>query len=197
MKNADINKIKKTLKKSLDEKRYIHSQGVAYTAVALAMKYSESLKKAELAGLLHDCAKCLGDDEKISICKKYNICISESEKKNPFLLHAKVGGFLAMHTYHIQDEDIINAILNHTTGRPKMSLLEKIIFVADYIEPERKDAPNLTFIRKIAFENLDNALVMILKDTLEYLQHKKYDIDPMTEKTYLYYKNVLEKESEV
>ena len=94
-----------------------------------------------------------------------------------------------MEEYHVYDADIINAILNHTTGRPGMSLLEKIIFIADYIEPGRKNAPNLGEIRKLAFVDLDQCLVIVLKNILEYLETSDGEIDPMTRKTYEYYVN--------
>lgn len=189
MKHAvkDNRKIRKAMEKAQDAKRYEHTLGVAYTATALAMRYEASLKSAELAGLLHDCAKCLDNEKKITICEKHNISITELERRNPCLLHAKVGSFLAMNTYKVRDPDIINAILNHTTGRPGMSLLEKIIFVADYIEPNRKQAPNLAEIRKTAFVDLDRAMLMILKDTLEYLDDVGGETDPMTRRTYDYY----------
>ena len=183
----DTKAIRKAIEKVQDEKRYQHTLGVAYTATSLAMRYEVSLKNAEIAGLLHDCAKCMEDDKKIAFCEKHNIHFSEIERKNPYLLHAKVGSFMAMETYHITDSDIINAILNHTTGRPGMSTLEKIIFVADYIEPNRKQAPNLDQIRKLAFVDLDQALLWILKDTLRYLNSIDGEIDPMTQKTYDYY----------
>lgn len=109
------------------------------------------------------------------------------ERKNPFLLHAKVGAYLAREKYGIKDPDILNAIQNHTTGRKNMSLLEKIIFVADYIEPGRKHAPNLAEVRKLAFMDIDRALLMILRDTLQYLKASGGDIDPMTEETWRYY----------
>lgn len=189
MKKTDTQKIKKAMKKTLDAKRYEHTLGVAYTAAALAMRYDAPIKQAETAGLLHDCAKCLSNEKRLAICGKHNININEIERRNPFLLHAKVGSFLAMEEYHIEDTDIINAILNHTTGRPGMSLLEKIIFVADYIEPNRKQAPNLAEIRKLAFLDLDAALVHILQDTLQYLESGGGEIDPMTKKTYDYYVN--------
>ncbi len=185
VKTADIKKIRKSMEKTLDYKRFEHTLGVAYTAVALAMRYQTDINKAQIAGLLHDSAKCLSDEKKISICEKHNIQISEIERRNPFLLHAKVGSYMAMHKYHIYDQDIINAILNHTTGRPGMSQLEKIIFISDYIEPGRKHAPNLTEVRKLAFQDLDLTLVKILGDILEYL--KDTDADPMTQKTYEYY----------
>lgn len=188
MKTVDLHKIRKQLSKALDNKRYEHTQGVAYTSAALAMRYGEDVKKAELAGLLHDCAKCLDNDKKIQICKKHNIYISEAELKNPFLLHAKVGGHLAKSKYKIDDEDIIQAVLSHTTGRPGMSLLEKIVYIADYIEPARDHASNLDEIRNLSFQDLDAALLKILEDILVHLKTGKKEIDPMTQMTYEYYK---------
>ena len=187
MKNTDVRKIRKAMKKVQDAKRYEHTLGVAYIATALAMRYGGSLKSAELAGLLHDCAKCMTDEKRLAICEKHNISINEIERRNPFLLHAKVGSFFAMEEYHIYDADIINAILNHTTGRPGMSLLEKIIFIADYIEPSRKNAPNLEEIRKLAFLDLDQCLVIVLGNILEYLESTDGEIDPMTRKTFEFY----------
>ncbi len=187
MKAADIKKIRKKMEKSLDSKRFEHTLGVAYTACCLAMCYDTDLNKAMTAGLLHDCAKCISDEKKISICEKHNIPINDVERNNPFLLHAKVGSYMAMKQFNIHDQDIINAILNHTTARPGMSQLEKIIYIADYIEPGRKQAPNLVQIRKLAFQDLDLALMQILGDTLQYLKSINAPIDIMTQKTYDFY----------
>lgn len=189
MKESDITKIRNSVKKKLDAKRYEHTLGVAYTAAALAMRYGEDMNNALVAGLLHDCAKCLSNERRLAICAKHNIAITPAEQKNPFLLHAKVGSFLAMKKYGVTDRDIINAILNHTTGRPGMSTLEKIIWLADYIEPGRKHAPNLALVRQTAFSDLDRALLIALEDTLEYLKSGKMEVDPMTQKTYDFYKN--------
>ena len=191
MKSADIKKIRKSMEKNLDHKRFEHTLGVAYTAAALAMRYEVDILKAQTAGLLHDCAKCLSDEKRLSICEKHNIQMNEIEHNNPFLLHAKVGSYIAMKKFQIHDKDVINAILNHTTGRPGMSSLEKIIYIADYIEPGRKQAPNLAVIRKLAFQDLDLALVKILSDTLDYLKTTNTDIDPMTQQTYDYYKEFI------
>lgn len=187
MKTSDIRKIRKKLEKSLDSKRYEHTLGVAYTASALAMCSGEDAEKALLAGLLHDCAKCISNEKKISICEKNKITITEIERKNPFLLHAKAGCYLAKKQFHIRDTDILNAILYHTTGRPQMSQLEKIIYIADYIEPGRKHAPNLSEVRRMAFQDLDAALLQILNDILGYLKDSDVPIDPMTQETYDYY----------
>lgn len=193
---ADFKNIRKKLEKELDARRFEHTLGVAYTAAALAMRYQGDLEKAQLAGLLHDCAKCISNEKKLSICEKHHIPISEIERENPFLLHAKAGCYIARKQYHIQDQDILNAILNHTTGRPGMSLLEKIIYIADYIEPGRKQAPNLTRIRQLAFQELDQALLGILRDTLEYLESIDSPVDTMTRQTYDYYLENQKKEKE-
>lgn len=195
MKVIELKKLRKAMEKTLDAERFEHTLGVEYTAAALAMRYGAAVKDAQLAGLLHDCAKCLSDDKRLSICEKHNISISDYERRNPSLLHAKVGSFLAMEEYNVTNSDVIHAILNHTTGRPGMSLLEKIIFVADYIEPGRYKAANLDTIRQEAFLNLDKALLHILKDTLDYLETTGTQTDPMTRKTYDYYCGLEEKET--
>lgn len=191
MKKADsIRELRKKVKKVQDVKRFEHSLGVEFTAASLAMKHGVSINDARLAGILHDCAKCLTDEKRIKICEKYHIEMSETERRNPFLLHGKVGAFLAEHRYGVTNKDILNAICYHTTGRPEMSELEKIVFIADYIEPSRKQAKNLGEIRKLAFENLDSATIRILEDTLLYLKQKGGELDPATEETYRYYKEL-------
>ncbi len=194
--NHKITKIRRKMMTELDKDRYEHTLGVMYTAASLAMRYDEDIEKALIAGLLHDCAKCLSGDTKIKLCKKYHLNVSEVEKENPSLLHAKLGAFLAAKKYHIKDKDIINAIASHTTGCPHMSLLDKIIYVADYIEPGRKELPNMAEVRKLAFTDIDACLYRILKDSLEYLTGMNVPIDPMTEKTYLYYKSKREEKEE-
>ena len=187
--NERFNKIKKALKKELDKDRYEHTLGVMYTSACLAMANDYDMEKAQLAGLLHDCAKCIPNEKKLKICAKNNIPITQVEKDNPFLLHAKVGAFLARVLYEVEDEEILHAISVHTTGAPAMNTLDKIVFIADYIEPKRDKAANLKEIRKTAFEDLDEALKMILSDTIHYLNGSKNDknIDPMTIETYHYY----------
>ena len=182
-----LKKLTKAMEKCQDPKRFQHTLGVEFTAAALAMKYDVPIKNAQIAGLLHDCAKCMTPEKTISFCEKNHLEITEVERRNPFLLHGKVGSFLAKTEYQVDDPDILNAISYHTTGRPGMSTLEKIVFIADYIEPGRKQAPNLAEVRKVAFEDLDSALLKILYDTLQYLQEGGGELDPMTKKTYDYY----------
>ncbi len=193
----NIDKIKQRLRRKLDADRYEHTIGVTYTATALAMRHNCDLKKAELAGLLHDCAKCMSDDAKLSKCVKYHLSVTETERRNPYLLHSKLGAFLAMNKYHVDDKDILNAVLYHTTGRPAMSVLEKIVFIADYIEPGRSKAARLSEIRHIAFIDLDLTMYMILSDTMEYLKKKSGEIDTTTEKALTYYTTLIKEKEDL
>lgn len=186
---VDLKKIRKEMEEELSAKRYEHTLSVAYTAASLAMVHDENTDNALLAGMLHDCAKCLSDKKMISICHKHNLPISEVEKQNPAsLLHAKVGSVLAQEKYGIEDQDILNAICYHTTGRPAMSKLEKILYIADYIEPYRNHAANLKEIRRMAYQDLDKTLLKILEDTLSYLASTDRPIDAMTKETYEFYR---------
>ncbi len=183
-----IKDLKKELKKEMDESRYEHTMGVMYTCAALAMRYEYDLERAMLAGLLHDCAKCMPNAKKLKMAEKNDLEISDLERRSPFLLHAKLGALLAHKKYDIDDEEVLSAIRWHTTGKPDMSLLDKIVYVADYIEPKREKAPNLPQIRRMAFEDLDRALLKILEDTLGYLGDSAENIDQMTKMTYDYYR---------
>lgn len=183
-----IKDLKKELKKEMDDSRFEHTLGVMYTSGALAMRYEYDLERAMLAGLLHDCAKCMPNAKKLKMAEKHHLEVTSLEKKNPFMLHAKIGALLAEKKYDIEDKEILDAIRWHSTGHPNMTLLEKIVYVADYIEPKRDKAPNLQEIRKLAFVDLDKALLKILEDTLSYLNENVGDIDVMTQMTYDYYK---------
>mgnify|MGYP002604992167 CR=1 FL=1 len=182
-----IKDLKKDLKREMDDSRYEHTLGVMYTSAALAMRYEYDMERAMLAGLMHDCAKCIPSAQKIELCRKYNLNISEAEQKNSGLLHAKLGAYLAKEIYRIENTEILDAISCHTTGRPHMTLLDKIIYIADYIEPGRCEAPDLQEIRRLAFADIDECLYTILCASLEYLKSKSEVIDPLTEQTYLYY----------
>ena len=180
--------IQTKLKNSLKESRYDHTIGVMFTAASMAMAHKYDINKAMLAGLLHDCAKCLPFEEQVKLCTENNKEISEYERENKALLHSKAGAILAKIEYDIKDEEILHAIEYHTTSIPNMGTLDKIIFIADYIEPTRDQAPNLELIRELAFRDLDACMAKILYDTLEYLNTKGYVIDPTTAESYEFYK---------
>ena len=168
----DWKELQKELQSEMKPKRYEHTLGVRYTAAALAMVHDCDLEQAQLAGLLHDCAKGYDDQKMLCLCEQYHLELSEAEQKNFSLLHAKVGAKVARDKYLIEDEMVLQAIRYHTTGRKEMSKLEQIIFLADYIEPNRKMLPGLPLCRKLAFEDLDLAMYQVLKNVLEYLQTK-------------------------
>ena len=181
--------IQKKLKMSLDETRYEHTIGVMYTAGSMAMAFGYDVNKAMLTGLLHDCAKCMSHEERLVLCNENHVGVTSSELENKALLHAKAGAILAKMEYDITDADILHAIAVHTTGEPNMNVLDKIIYIADYIEPGRDKAPNLDLVRALAFKDLDYAMAQILYDTLGYLESRGGHIDPMTAKAYEFYKH--------
>lgn len=177
------------LKSKINERRLEHSLGVEYTAACMAMVHGADLEKARIAGLLHDCAKCLPTKEKLEKARKHSLAISKFEEKNPDMLHGKLGAYYAKARYEVDDEEILDAITYHTTGRPNMTLLDKIIFVADYIEPNRKELKDMDIIRREAFIDLDKCVIHILKNTLDYLNNSTNEMDFMTQLTYNYYVN--------
>lgn len=187
MSKVDISKLRKEMSELQKNSRLEHTIGVAYTAASLAMCYGADMEKALIAGYLHDLAKHLPGEELLKICNKNDIQVSNVEKSNPSLLHGKVGAYFAKENYGVDDEEILNAICFHTTGRPGMSLLEKIIFLADYMEPGRDKAPNLPVIRKVIYKDIDKALLQVLKDTLEHLKTSDKPVDEMTQKTFDFY----------
>ena len=193
MAEYDLKLLQKQMKDALSEDRFEHTIGVMYTAESLAMRYGVDMTKAAVAGLLHDCAKCISNAQKLKLCKKHGIEISEMEEKNPSLLHAKLGAFLAEDVYGVKDPEILSAINWHTTGKPDMSMLDIIVYMADYIEPNRDKAPNLKQIRKLCFENIEEALYQVLEGTLSYLSDRPDMIDPMTKISYDFYKWKLRK----
>ena len=190
-----MKKLRKAIRKTQNAKRYEHTLGVEYTAAALAMRYGANVNDALLAGLLHDCAKCLSDKKLIEICEKNQLPMTETERKLPFLLHGKVGGYLAEKKYGVQNREVIDAIIHHTMGREGMSLLEKIVFVADYIEPGRIHAANLEELRQLAFQDIDKALLRILEGTLAHLKSSGYAIDPRTENTWKHYRSLAKQDA--
>lgn len=188
--NYNIEKMTKVLKKDLDAERFRHTIGVMYTSTCLAMAYGEDMQKAQVAGLLHDCAKCIPNKKKVKMCKKHHIKMNSFEMRSPFLLHSKLGAFLAQKKYQVADREILSAIIYHTTGKPKMTVLEKIIYIADYIEPMRYKAQHLARIRALAFQDLDECMYEILKDTLAYLEGNPGEIDTATKEAYNYYEQL-------
>ena len=186
-KNLEIINIQNKLRKKLSEYRFYHSIGVQYTAAALAMRYGQDIYLASLAGVLHDCAKYMSDEDIISKCVKHNIDIDEDEKLHPQLLHGKLGAYYARKKYRVESEEVLKAIKYHTTGTPNMTTLQKIIYISDYIEPNRKDIAGLEEIRMVAFVDLDRAVIQKLTNTSNYLKIKDVSMQGIALETYNYY----------
>ena len=189
-KKINIKMLKKELKNRLNYKRYKHSLRVATLSKKLGKFYNINPKYSYIAGLLHDNSKCYSNEEYLSLAKNINIEITESIKDNPSILHGVLGATWCSDFYNIKDENFLNSIKYHTTGRAQMSLLEKIIYIADYIEPKRKHSKNLPFLRKLVYKNIDKTLEIILSDTIDLLNQNNKVIDKNTLFAYNYYKGV-------
>lgn len=166
-----IEEIKEKLKSSLSKKRYIHSLNVMETACQLAKRYNMDVGKAALAGLLHDCARKLDKQGMLGLCEKYGIIIDNISLSQPVLLHGPVGSFVARDDYEVDDEEVLSAIYYHTTGKEDMSLLDKIIYIADFIEPGR-EYKDVEKVRELAFEDVDKALLKVLDYGIIYVIQK-------------------------
>ncbi|MEG6566132.1 bis(5'-nucleosyl)-tetraphosphatase (symmetrical) YqeK [Thermoanaerobacterium saccharolyticum] len=159
------------LKKLLSDERFNHSLGVMETSEKLAVRYGADVEKAKIAGLLHDCAKNLREDELVALANKYGIQIDDVLEKSPSLLHGPVGGYMIEDYFGIQDDEIKRAIMLHTTGDKDMTLLDKIIFLADYIEPNR-NFEGVENLRDAAYKNIEEAVIMALDETIKYVLEK-------------------------
>ena len=177
-----IETIKKWLKENLSEEKYLHSIGASETAKSLAVRFGENPEKAEIAALMHDIAKCLNYDELIKMIVDNSIEISDSERENPKTLHSPVGAYMAREKFGIEDQDIINSIKNHTLGRIEMSVLEKIVYLSDKIEPyTREEAYRNRIIKKLdETNNLDEAILICYESTIKHLLDKRFVIATQT-----------------
>lgn len=186
---TQIAQLTEKMKEVLDHKRMRHTLSVADTAACLAMCHGADPYKAYIAGLLHDCAKCLKNKKKLELAKEYDLPVNDAARENPDLLHAALGAELAARVYGIQDDEILSAIRWHTTGKPDMTDLEMIVYIADYIEIHRKPLPLLEKARQSAFSDLEECMCIILESTLSFLGKKGAAIDPVTNETYAFYSN--------
>ncbi|QXM05907.1 bis(5'-nucleosyl)-tetraphosphatase (symmetrical) YqeK [Crassaminicella indica] len=166
-----INEIKKILKSRLTEKRYLHSLGVQKTAENLAKIYNGSITKASIAGLVHDCAKNLSAEQLLNYAERFGILVDGVTKFQPGLLHGAVGAEIAKREFNIEDDEILNAIKFHTTGKENMTLLDQIIYLADYIEPNR-NFNGVELLREAALQDLNKATLMAFNHTIKYIVSK-------------------------
>ena len=165
LKNLTLEQLRPIAMSFLKHKRIPHVLGTEQEAIRLAQAYGADVEKARRAALLHDCTKKLEMDEQLALCAKYGIELDELEQVALKLLHSKTGAAIARDVFGVDDE-IYSAIWYHTTGRANMTLLEKIIYLADYIEPTR-DFPDVDVLRKACYEDLDKGLLLGLEMSIE------------------------------
>ncbi|PFO03644.1 phosphohydrolase [Bacillus sp. AFS076308] len=170
------------VKLQLTEHRYQHTLGVMETAISLAEKYGADVKKAEIAAIFHDYAKFRPKDEMKEIIMSQGLP-QDLLLYNTELWHAPVGAYLVEKEAGVSDNEVLDAIRYHTSGRPNMTLLEKVIYLADYIEPGRH-FPGVEEVREIANENLEKALIKAIQNTILFLMKKNQTIYPETFYTY-------------
>ena len=169
--------IKTYIEKNFSEKRKIHTEGVRQTAIALAEKYGEDVGKAEAAALFHDMFRGVSEDVLNYYVK--HLGLDQKYLNNCNLAHGKIAAIIMQRDFGIDDEDIINAVSFHTTGRAGMSLLEKIIYIADAVEPNRK-YPGVDELREVVEYDLDKACLMSLSRTIDYVKGQGHFLDPDT-----------------
>jgi predicted HD superfamily hydrolase involved in NAD metabolism len=166
------------LKDSITKKRFIHSINVMELAAELALAHGIDQEKTAIAGLLHDCAKNIEADESLRLCEEFEIDVNDVEKLQPKLLHGKVGAVLATKEYGVDDEEILDAIRHHTLGRENMTTMDKIVFIADYVEPGR-NFEGIEELRELAFTDLDKTMVISLDNIIKHIISKGVLIHPV------------------
>ena len=180
------------LKNTLSERRYIHSIGVMESAVSLAERFGGDIDKARIAGLLHDCAKEVDKDEAVKLCDELGIDIDDAKRVQKGLLHADLGAELIKTEYDISDSEIYDAIKYHTMGRENMTMLDKIIYLADFIEPSRRDFEGLTELRKLCMEDLDEAMLFAINLSISFVLNKGKVLHKQTLATRDYFQKLKE-----
>ncbi|MBR4020349.1 MAG: bis(5'-nucleosyl)-tetraphosphatase (symmetrical) YqeK [Firmicutes bacterium] len=169
--------IRTYIEKNFSERRKIHTEGVRQTAVKLAEKYGVVPSKAELAALFHDMYRGVSVDVLNYYVKHLGLDAKYIDNAN--LAHGKIAAIIMERDYGVTDPDIINAVSYHTTGRAGMSQLEKVIYIADAIEPNRR-YPGVEELRKVVWEDLDQACLMSINHTINYVSSQGHYLDPDT-----------------
>ena len=186
LKNLPMDCLQQTAMLLYDEKRKAHALGCCETARQLAEHWGANPEHAARAGILHDITKAMGPKEQLHLCRKYDMVLTELQKENPKLLHAKTGAAAARIVFG-EGEDVSSSIYWHTTGRAGMSLLEKIIYIADYMEPNRCFS-GVEQLRDLVFRDLDAAIYLGLDFSVSLLKKQGRIIDPDSLAAWNYYK---------
>ena len=177
---------------SLKPSRFAHSISVANMSVHLAQVHRLDVLRAQQAGLLHDCAKCLGHKEMRQIAESNRLTDDETVLANPGLLHSIVGAWVAEKQYRMSDPAVLQAIRYHNTGSVGMTRLDMCVCLADSIEPLRKSYPRLNEIRALAEKSLERALLYSLETTADYVTSNGWYLHPQTKETILWLRELPE-----
>lgn len=180
---TDYESLKEVLRQRLNEKRYYHSLCVADEAKRLAEKYGGDIEKAYLAGLLHDITKNAPEEEHLQIFKEFGIILTDIEKNAKKLWHAMSGALYVKNILEISDPEIIDAIRYHTTAKADMSLLAKILYLADFTSKDR-DYEDVDVIREYVDESLGKAFVYALQYSITDLVNQGRAVHPDTVEAY-------------
>ena len=175
-KNLPMEELEKVVISLLDPKRVPHVLGCRDTAVELAKRWGADVTDAARAGILHDITKAIDGPLQLTLCEAYGKILSDFSRKYPKTLHALTGSLVAQRIFG-ENEAVVSAIEWHTTGKADMTLLQKIIYVADYMEPNRK-FPGVEKLRELAFTDMDAALKLGLEMTLEHLKRQGAEVSP-------------------
>lgn len=187
--NLSLNDLEKTVCELLNPNRIAHVLGCREAAVRLARYWGENETDAARAALLHDVTKALNSKLQLTLCREYGIVLDAFFTKNPKVLHAYTGSLVAERIFG-ENPSVVSAVRWHTTARAGMTTLDKIIYLADYIEPNR-DFPGVEQLRKLSYENLDKAMLLGLQQALAYVEQQGNEISPDSREALVYLKQSL------
>jgi predicted HD superfamily hydrolase involved in NAD metabolism len=176
---TELEIINEYLAKTLSTKRYMHSENTAKTARELAIIYKEDEQKAYIAGLIHDCTREIDIEIQHKMLEAMGLRVDDITFNSKELLHSITAEYLITNKFKIYDGEIISAIRFHTTGKENMTMLEKIIFISDAVEPSRS-YPNVDYVRQLSTKNLDEALLAAFDSSISFLLDKRSLIHPNT-----------------
>ncbi len=174
-----IIEIENKLRSALSKKRFEHSLGTMETAVALARRFGADEEKVRLAGLIHDCAKDMSDEQLLDTALDAGLHVDWMQRMMPQLMHGAVGAIVARRDYGVEDEEVLAAVAHHTMGAEHMGKLEKIIYLADMIEPGRRHA-EVDQVRALAQTDLDAAVLLTMDQTIMYVISRGWILHPDT-----------------
>lgn len=187
----ELSQMEKKLQGMLSEKRYRHSLGVMETAVHMAQIFGVSQESARIAGLLHDCAKDIDKELMPKMCEELGVYLDPVKYEQRSLIHADLGAKLAEDEFGITDAEILDAIRYHTLGRPNMTVLEKILYIADFTEPNRKSFPGLDELRELAELDLDLAMLRAVESSIRYVKSQGKTLHEQSLLTQKYYSELI------